>query len=141
MKTLPIVAEIIADLEIIDGEVLLSAERLDHWARRMRKEYWGREHRNVYLQLGGYALELATRRALAALQFEALAKLPDVAGELSNKAAATTFVRSSTRRLDHLMGRVSAAAPARPVSSAPVMKASAFMTPHLARPSRAPGRR
>ena len=94
MKTLPIVAQIIDDLEIIDGEVVLSAERMEHWAKVLRKDYWGREHRNVYLQLGGFALELAGRKALGALQFEALAKLPSFASELSNQASAATFTRA-----------------------------------------------
>jgi len=96
--TLPILAEIIGDLEIVDGQCILPAERCLHWGDVLKKSYWGFEHREVYLQLGGFALKLAERKAPAALQFIALATLPDAAKEAHKARGQNGFARASATR-------------------------------------------
>jgi hypothetical protein len=90
-KTLPVVAQIINDLQIVDGHVMLGADKLVSWSKKLKKDHWGAEHRDVYLQLGGYALELAKKKAPAALELVALATLPDAAREAGKKSETSAF--------------------------------------------------
>ncbi|MBI4816378.1 MAG: hypothetical protein HY791_08970 [Deltaproteobacteria bacterium] len=74
-KTLPVVAQILNDLTIVHGKCVLPKERMVHWAKTLRRDFGGAEHRTVYLQLGGWALDLATKKAPAALSLATLASL------------------------------------------------------------------
>jgi hypothetical protein len=124
--THPTVAAIIQDLELIDGEVLLPNARLVHWAEVLRRDHAGPEHALVYQQLGGLALQLAERRALAALQLEALATLPSAGAAHAARANGMRFERKAAPST-LLGGPVRRAAA--PLAAGPTTSARSFIPP------------
>ena len=130
MDTIQIVADIINDLDIIDGEALLSGARLEHWAKVLQRDYRGPGHKNVYLQLGGFACELAEKGMLAAFQFEALATLPSCAFDLA-RAGTTEFSRTSTNRdrFSQLLGTTERRDTQKIATTGPLLKARSFLQP------------
>lgn len=118
--THPTVAAIIQDLELVDGEVLLPNDRLVHWAEILRRDHAGAEHAAAYQQLGGLALQLAERRALAALQLEALATLPSAGAAHAARTDGARFERKTapSTLLGGPVRRAAAPLPAGPILSA-----------------------
>jgi hypothetical protein len=73
--TYPILGEIVADIRIYAGGCQMDAARFEHWARLLARELPYAEHPVLYQMLAGMAVELAARRAFAAVQLYALATL------------------------------------------------------------------
>jgi hypothetical protein len=85
-----------------DGVCALPPERFHHWAERLERRFPPSAHPALYQMLGGIALELARRRAFAAVQLFALATAglePKQAERLERAVAADDEARRAAAEL------------------------------------------